>query len=434
MDKQTLKDKLCAAIDTRRDELIGIGETIMSAPELGYKEFKTAALVAKKFEEMGLTLRSEIAITGVIADLPGKSHDLRVALLGELDAVLCPGHPQAEPLTGAAHSCGHNAQITSLLGAAMGLIDCGAMQYLAGDISLMAVPAEEPVEIEYRQSLRKKGKISFLGGKQEFIKLGEFDNIDAALMMHLSTTAGEVRVGGVNNGFIAKFIRYRGKEAHAGGAPHLGVNALNAAMLGLMSIHANRETFQDKDHIRVHPIISHGGDLVNVVPADVRAETYVRGANIEAIVDASHKVNRALQAGADAVGAEVIIEEIPGYLIMKQNESMLTSFKANAISLVGEEHIRRGDHGSGSTDMSDVMHLIPAIHPYIGAAVGVGHSENYQIGDPDLAYLTSSKLLAMTIIDLLWDDAALLKEIKAGYVPTYSKDSYLKFWADFCAE
>ena len=93
-------------------------------------------------------------------------------------------------------------------------------------------------------------------------------------MQHLTTPeyayeGKKVLCGCGSNGFVGKLIRYIGKEAHAGGAPHLGINALNAANIGLAALAAQRETFQDKDHIRVHPIMNKGGDLVNVVPADV---------------------------------------------------------------------------------------------------------------------------------------------------------------------
>ncbi len=433
LTKEELKQKVCAAIDRRAAELTEVGETIMRMPELGYKEWRTAALVEEKFKSLGLSYRKEVAITGLVADLPMKQPGPRVAVLGELDAVLCPGHPFADPETGAAHSCGHNAQITSMLGVAMGLIDSGALEHLSGEVALMAVPAEEPVEIEFRQHLRKQGKIQFLGGKQEFIALGEFDNVDAAVMMHLTVPKDGKRasVGGSSNGFIAKFVKYKGKEAHAGGAPHLGVNALNGAMLGLMGIHAQRETFKDDDHIRIHPIVTHGGDLVNVIPADVRIETYVRGAKMDGIVDASAKTNRALKAGADAVGADVVIEEIPGFLPrVHEPASLCQTFRDNLATLIGADAIATGDHGAGSTDMADVEHVVPGIHPYLGGAVGRGHSEDYQIGDPEMAYLISSKALAMTVVDLLWDGGHLAKEIKANFEPKYTRETYLAMWRE----
>ncbi|MDP3058832.1 MAG: peptidase dimerization domain-containing protein, partial [bacterium] len=377
----------------------------------------------------GLVAREGIGITGVRADLKGKSSVVRLAIMGELDAVVCPDHPHADPQTGAAHSCGHNAQIAAMIGVGLGLVYGEAMQYLAGDISLMAVPAEEYVEIEFREKLRREGKIDFLGGKQEWLALGELDDTDLCMMFH-STTSEDYKIAtkSGSNGFVGKLIKYKGKEAHAGGAPHLGVNALNAAMIGMMAVHAQRETFKDSDHIRVHPIITKGGDLVNIVPADVRMETYVRGANMKAIIEASAKVDRALQAGAMAVGAEVEIIQLPGYLPRVNEEVMSDVFEKNAIELVGKENAGPPQSGSGSSDIGDISHIMPTIHPYVSGATGRSHANDYTIVDKELFYIVPAKAMAMTAIDLLFGDASEGLRAKESFVPLYSKESYLRMW------
>jgi metal-dependent amidase/aminoacylase/carboxypeptidase family protein len=286
------------------------------------------------------------------------------------------------------------------------------------------------MEIEYRNKLRTEGKISFLGGKQELLALGEFADTDLSMMCHLGSSPDKrCTVGGSSNGFVGKLIRYIGKEAHAGGAPHRGINALNAAMIGLMAINANRETFQDDDHIRVHPIMTRGGDLVNIIPADVRMETYVRGKSMDAIIDANAKVSRALQAGAMAVGAEVEITDIPGYLPRLNDQTFSDTFRDNVAPLIGgEQYVGQEGHGAGSTDMGDLSHVMPALHPHIGGVEGAGHSENYRIVDENLAYIVPAKAMAMTVIDLLWDGADLAKQITAGYTPVYTRESYLAMW------
>lgn len=430
--KELLKKRVCEAIDARRDELLAIGQDIFAHPELGYKEFRTSKIVQDVFSKLGLAFEKDLGITGVKAKMKGKKSLANVCVMGELDSVLCPGHPHADPQTGAAHSCGHNAQITMLLGVAYALADSGVMSELAGDVSLVAVPAEEYVEIEYRSKLRKEGKISFLGGKQELIAIGAMDDIDMAMMIHLGVAKDgkKLNVGGSNNGFVGKFIKYVGKEAHAGGAPHDGVNALNAAMLGLFGIHAQRETFKDQDTIRVHPIVTKGGNLVNVIPSDVRLETYVRGKTMDAVMDAALKVDRALKAGAMAIGAEVEIETIPGYLPRTSDATMDSLLVENASSLIGRDAIKYGEHTTGSTDMGDISCIMPAIHPHIGGAEGVGHSENYEITDPELAYITGAKAMVMTVIDLLYDDAAKALEIKQNFKPVYTKETYLRMWEE----
>ncbi|MFP4456201.1 MAG: peptidase dimerization domain-containing protein [Clostridia bacterium] len=237
-------------------------------------------------------------------------------------------------------------------------------------------------------------------------------------------------VDGTSNGFVTKLIKYKGQEAHAGGAPHNGVNALNAAIIGLQAIHAQRETFKDDDHIRVHPIITKGGDLVNIVPADVRIETYVRGATMDAVLEASQKVNRALKAGAMAVGADVDIKEIPGFLPRFNDPDLTELFKINAEQVVGCDNVVKGGHGTGSSDIGDVMHIMPAIHPYVGGMKGSGHTKKYEIEDPYLAFIVPAKILAMTAIDILADKAEVGLKIK-GTQPKMNKEEYLNLWDEF---
>mgnify|MGYP004703652007 CR=1 FL=1 len=433
MTKDELKARVCAAIDKRSQDIIDLGNYLFKNPELGYKERKAAAAVEEKFRGLGLKFRSGLAITGLKARMPGRKSDITVGVLGELDAVVCHDHPHADKDTGAAHSCGHNAQIAMMVGVAMGLTDAEAMQHLDGDVVIMAVPAEEYVELDFRQRLRRDGKIKFLGGKQELLHLGEFDDINMAMMCHSEseTPARVVRVPGAgigSNGFIGKTVQYIGKEAHAGGMPDQGVNALNAAMLGLMGIHANRETFKDQDSIRVHPIITKGGDLVNIVPADVRMETYVRGKNIEAIMDASAKVNRALSAGAVAIGAEVVIDEIPGYLPLLNDQNMACLFQNNALELLGSEGVEVANFMSGSTDMGDITHIMPGLHPSVGGIVGRAHARDYEMVDPDMAYVVPAKIMAMTVIDLLWDGATQGSRVLSEFKPTMTKESYFAMW------
>jgi amidohydrolase len=323
-----------------------------------------------------------------------------------------------------------------LYGAALGLMQSGVLPELSGRLVFMAVPAEEYIEIEYRDSLRREGKIEFLGGKPELIKLGEFDDVNLAMMLHTTSTPAEKQLclSGTNNGTVAKKIQFIGRGAHAGGTPHLGINALNAATLALTAIHFNRETFQDADTVRVHPIITKGGEAVSAVPADVRMETFVRGRTIEAIMDANMKVDRALKAGAMAVGANVKIQTIPGYMPLNQNQAMADIFEANSVDLVGKENVGHVAHRTGSTDMGDVSQLMPVIHPYVGGASGLGHGADYVIEDYKLAVITAAKALTATAVDLLGDGAANAGNIIAGHRPEMTKDEYLKFMRQLASE
>jgi amidohydrolase len=434
--KEELKRRVFEEIDSHADEIIKLSQTILNNPEPGFREVKTSQLVAGKFAALGIPFRAGLALTGVRAELVGGSAGPTIALLGELDSLIVNEHPFANPQTGAAHACGHHCQIGMMMGAVIGLMQPEVLFALSGRIVLMAVPAEEYIEIEYRDGLRREGKIEFLGGKPELIKLGEFDDVDLAMMMHTTSNPeeGKLCLSGTNNGTVAKKIQFIGRGAHAGGAPHLGINALNAATLALSAIHYNRETFRDEDTIRVHPIITKGGEAVSAVPADVRMETFVRGRTVEAILDANKKVDRALRAGAMAVGAKVDIQTIPGYLPLKQDKQMAGVFEINAVAQVGKENVGRVSHRTGSTDMGDVSHLMPALHPYVGGATGLGHGANYVVQDYHLAVVTAAKTLAATVVDLLADGGTVAGKIVADHRPEMTRQEYLKFMRGLAKE
>jgi amidohydrolase len=434
--REELKRRVADAIDAHSEEIVGVARTILENPEPGFKEFKTSRLVVERFREMGIPSQDGLAITGVKGVLNGGDDGPTVGIFGELDSLIVPDHPHADKETGAAHACGHHCQIAMLLGAARGLSAPDVLPHLAGSVALMAVPAEEYIEIEYRNGLRKQGKLEFLGGKPEFIRLGVLDDVEMAMMCHTASDLGErkLAVSSTNNGTVAKQIQFLGRSAHAGGSPHMGINALNAAALALMAIHANRETFRDQDSIRVHPIITRGGEVVNAVPADVRIETFVRGRSVSAIAEANEKVDRALRAGAMAVGARVRIETLAGYLPLITDPGMARIYRENAVSLVGEKSVGQVEHRAGSTDMGDVSHIMPAIHPYVGGATGIGHGSDYLVQDYGLATVTAAKALAFTAVDLLADGASAAREVLRQHKPAMTKDEYLRFMRGLAKE
>ena len=425
-----LKQRVLDEIDRNAAHLIEVGDSIYRDPELGFKEFRTSKIVATEFQRLGLGYEEDIAITGLKTMVAGGSAGPTVGVIGELDSVLVADHEFANPDTGAAHCCGHNAQLMTMLGVANGLLRSGVLAELAGNVAFFAVPAEEYVEIDYRAQLRREGKTEFLGGKSEMIRLGAFDDIDMAMMVHGASSQNMQAKAGVsasNNGFVGKQARFIGKAAHAGGAPHRGINSLYAAEIALASINAQRETFKDEDTVRIHPILTRGGDLVNVIPNDVRFETMVRGKTAEAIEDAGRKVDRALRAGAVALGAQVEITTLPGYMPLFNNRAMADLFKSNFMTFYGEEEWEESGHRTGSTDMGDIAHIMPALHPHVAGFSGTGHGSDWAIDDPYLVYVLPAKLMAMTVIDLLAGGATSAREIIATTTPPMTKDEYLAF-------
>ncbi|MCI0545684.1 MAG: amidohydrolase [Candidatus Rokubacteria bacterium] len=430
MTKDELKRRIDEANDRRAEEIIGIGESNWEHPEMGFKEVKTARLVQETLARLGFAPRTGLAMTGVRADVPGGAGDgPTFALIGELDGLRVAGHPAADPETGAAHACGHNAQVAGMLGAAMGLRDAGAFAHLAGRVVFFAVPAEEGGDIEWRQSRIREGALEFPCGKQELIRRGHFDDVDLAMMIHTSYREedGKAGVPLSNNGRVGKTARFIGRAAHAGGAPHRGVNALAAAQIALAGINAVRETFRDDDSIRVHPILTHGGDQVNVIPGEARLEMYVRGRTAAGVFDASARVDRALRAGALALGAQVEIETLPGPMPLACDPTMARHFAATARRLVGAEHYRDIGHRSGSTDMGDVSQIMPVLHPYMGGADGTGHGPDFAIADKVLGYVLPAKALAAMVVDLLADGAGGAREVLAKATPAMTRAGYLAF-------
>ena len=429
MTKEELKEKVVKAIEENKDIIIAAGRKIYSNPEFGYKEFETTKTVREFFKnEFNIETEDKIAYTGCRARINEDKKGPKIALLGELDGISCSEHCDANSI-GASHTCGHNVQIAGMLGAAVGLIKSGVYKELDGKIDFMATPAEEFIELAYRSKLKEEGHIKFFGGKQELIRRGAFDDVNMAMMFHvLDTGDKKVLTGPVSNGFIGKEVKFIGKEAHAGSAPYEGINALNAAMLAINNVHAQRETFKEADRVRFHPIITKGGDMVNVVPADVRMESYVRARTIDSMIDANKKVNRALMAGAMAVGANIEITELPGYLPILRHDDMEKVLRKNLeyIGLTDNDIIEGGDF-TGSFDFGDVSHIIPTLHPMFGGIKGALHTRDYKIDDEEYAYLAPAKAMALTVVDLLFDEAKEAKDILQNFKPVMTKEEYLAF-------
>lgn len=431
-DKGKLKQRALAAINARRRDLVDIGNALFEIPETGFREHHTAAYVKRQLETLGLQVRDGIAITGLKTKAAGKCHDRCVGIMGELDALVLPNHCHADPKTGYGHACGHHAQLVMVLGTAMGLIESGVMQELDGDVAFLAVPAEEAVELEFRKQLVDEGKLHFMGGKQEFIRLGVFDDIDAVLCSHLSTTPNaRFRYGQSYNGVVHKSVRFIGKSAHAGMAPHLGINALQAAVNAINNVNGLRETLPQDQSPRIHYIITKGGDSPNIIPDDVRMEFGVRAATAEFMMDLNDRVNRAIRAGAMAAGAQVEIDDHGAYQPTYQDERLTRVFVENAAALVGSENLIDASnlHRGSSTDVGDVASLVPTIHTNFDGAVGAPHTAEFDVADPEFAYVEIAKVMAMTVIDLLAEGGTVLDDIKSKYKPTFAnKEAHMQYY------
>jgi len=381
---------------------------IWKHPETGYKEWKTHEYLETEFAKLGYELTLAGDIPGFTTLIDTGKEGPTIAVFGELDSVICANHPESDPETGAVHACGHNCQAAALLGLAAMLKEPGALDGMCGKILLVAVPAEELLEIEYREELRKKGIIKYFGGKPEFMWRGLLDGVDMSFMIH--TDGGETsqaNINGGSNGCLLKNIRFEGKASHAGGSPHRGINAL-------------RETFQDNSHIRVHPIITHGGDIVNAIPDNVTMECYVRGATMDDIVSVNKKVNRALAASAAAMGAKVHLQDIPGYYPRYYPPKACEMLKTAMEKVVDEAVYKPTGWSTGCSDMGDVGAVMPALHPNIGGAVGAFHGADMYVTKPEIAVVQSAQLQYEFLHTFLDNDAKNAKEVIADYKPDFA--------------
>ena len=420
--------KLVDVVDQHRERIMKTAQYIWENPETGYREAKTAKYMEEQFLSLGYDIVRAEDIPGFYTILDTGREGPEILVLCELDSIICPAHPNADPATGAAHSCGHHAQCAAMIGIAAALKQPGALDGLCGRIRLCAVPAEELLEIEYRSQLMAEGKIRYFGGKPEFLSRGYFDGVDMALMVHTTTEKDFCcQIGSV--GCIAKRIIYKGKAAHAGGSPWLGKNALYAATCGLNACNALRETFEEGDIIRFHPILTHGGDMVNAIPETAVIETYVRGKSFEAMKKINDRMNRALCGAALSLGTQIEIIDRPGYGPL-ENAPAMVELAEEAVhrALPHRRFYTTGGYSSGSTDMGDLSAIMPVVHPYAPGAVGTAHGNDYFIEDGELAYVESAKWQLGMLWLLLSEGGARARKIKAEYKPVFAgKEEYLAF-------
>ena len=412
-------DNIVSSVNKHRDLILGTYEYVWKNPETGYKEWKTHKYLKDTFENLGYEVTEAGDIPGFTALVDTGKPGPTLAIFGELDGLIVPGHPEADPETGAVHACGHCCQVAALVGIAAALKEPGMLEGLSGKILLVAVPAEELIEIEYRTEERKKGRIKYFGGKPEFLWRGLLDGVDLSFIVH-TTAAGQhtMRCNAGSNGMMAKTVVFQGVAAHAGGSPHKGINALYAANLALSAINNLRETFRDKDHIRVHPIITSGGSSVNSIPDVVTLESYIRGADMNAIVAVNKRVNRAIAASAAAMGAKAVITDFPGYWPRMYKRDYIEVF-AEACKELGFQFNDAAGWESGCSDMGDMAAVMPALHPDASGATGNFHGIDFKIEDPETACVDSAKAQLGLVKLLLQNDAARAKQIVADYEPAF---------------
>jgi len=435
-----IEQKILEIIDQNAEKIIAFGDDIWHHAELGYQEFRTAGKFSSEMKALGLETEEGIAITGVKSYLKDKKDDeLCIALMGEFDALPFPGHVDANPETGAAHCCGHNAQITGVMGAALALADPEIREALGGNVAFMGVPSEEGSTIpEVKDKLMEEGKICYLGGKSEFIRVGAMDDISLTVGHHVMGNGNEYLVmNAPSMGFIHKNIKFLGKSAHPAFV-HSAVDTQAAAVLAMQLVNAQREGlehFYAWNKYILHGVILNGGRASNVVVDNTDVAYEIRGKTTATIQDIAYRVDRAVKATAMATGAGVEMHSVPGYMpIIPVKDASIVD---EVFEVLDPEHkhpvVHYGaDDAAGTSDFGDLSCIMPVLQFNTGGHNGVlCHLIDFNVADPYEYYVVPAKCFALLAYRLLKDNAKKAKELIAENKPLMTKEEYLNLMESF---
>ena len=382
-DLQKVRKRALDAIDQRRDALVALSLAIHSKPELGYEEREASLRLTEFLEGDGFRVtRAYRGIeTAYRGDAKGKGAGPRVAILAEYDALAELGH-----------GCGHN--LIAMIGTAAAVGVREVVGELEGSVAAIGTPAEEGG-----------------GGKVALLRAGGFDDVDAAMMIH--PTTGRSLAGRHSLASNRVLVEYFGKAAHAASQPDQGINALDGLIQLFNAVNAMRQ--QLRPDARVHGIITNGGSAANVIPDHTVGRFSVRALDRRYQQEVLQRFIACAEGAATATGTrvKVTVHENAGYENMVFSTPMAERWTRHMKDLGMQVFEARDDERVGSTDMGNVMQVLPAIHPYIAVATEPvpGHSIAFR----DLAVtqgalenaLIASKALALTALDVLTDPAVL---------------------------
>ena len=420
--------RILRLIDVHKDQIIAFAEDIAAHPEPGYEEFCTAGKTAEVLKNLGYKVTEHLARTGVKGTKSIKEGP-SLTVIGELDAIGCHSHPNANPVTGVAHACGHHTQMAAMIGCAIAMADPDVQKCLAGTVNFLAVPAEEYIDADKRARLKKEG-IEFCCGKSEMIRTGVFDDTDIALTTHVHMVPVEEDFYLGNpacNGYSAERVTVRGKAAHGAIDPWNGVNALSITTSAIQMMGLMRETFREEDHVRLHNVIRKAGDVINSVPDEAIVETKVRAASLDKICEITDMVNRAYAGSAYAFGGKIEMEKLQGYMPIIPRAADNTLIEAADDLGLNYRTVQKGDFNNACTDVGDLSHLVPVVNFTFKGFEGKLHGADFKITDPEKAYILPAKLLALTVYKLLKNGGQEAKKITKSYTPVFNKESYIQY-------
>ena len=388
MNLDEAKSTICSYIDDISDELIAVSHAIHENPELGYEEHFAHEQLTKVLIDKGLDVhKSAYEIDTAFEATAGKAGPV-VALLCEYDA-----------LPGIGHACGHN--IIAAAGIGAGLAASTLAETFNGQLRILGTPAEEGG-----------------GGKVRMLNRGAFESVEAVLMIH----PADADLPNISSLAVQQLkATYTGKAAHAAAAPEKGINALDGAVLGYMGVAALRQHIAPDE--RLHGIFTNGGQKANIVPERAESTWYARSSTMDRLEVLKIRLVETLNGGAKSAGCEIQIEWVnEPYAEVLDNTPILDAYMKNSELIGRVVKAPIGDGVVGSTDLGNVSHVVPSIHPMVkvapeGTAIHtIDFEKCAKSEEADKGLLDSAKAMAMTVIDC-WYDPSLLKQAKEFFRP-----------------
>lgn len=324
-------ESIVSAIDARAAALAQLARRIHANPELRFEETQAAAWLADTVEQAGVPVeRGAGGLPTAFRARVGRAGGPCIAILAEYDAL---------PEIG--HACGHNLIAGGAVGAFLGL--ASVANALGGEVLLLGTPGEEGG-----------------GGKIRLLEAGAFEGVDAAMMFH-PLDRDLLAHRALASEWLA--FSFTGRPSHAAAAPWDGRSALSAVIQTFNLIDSQRVHFRDGS--RVHGFITNGGQAVNIVPERAACQFSVRATRVSYLGELVERVQDCARAAALAARVELAIDRRPGYRDMKNNMTLARVFGDALAGLGRRAAADDPDLGAGSTDMGDVSHVVPSIHPYL---------------------------------------------------------------------
>jgi amidohydrolase len=357
-----------------RGDLIELSHSIHAEPELAFDEYRSCAKTQALVAERGFAITAQPGGLDTAFRADFGSGSLVIGICAEYDA-----------LPGIGHACGHNIIAASAVGTALALADVADELDLT--VVLIGTPAEEAG-----------------GGKVLLLEAGTFDDLAATVMLH----AGPLDIARARSLALSQVaVGYVGREAHAAVAPYLGLNAADAITVAQVAIGLLRQQLAPGQ--MVHGIVTNGGQATNVIPARTEMEFTMRANDSESLRGLEGRMSDCFLAGAVATGCDHEVRETePSYLELTPDQWLADVFRAEMVR-VGRSPVGAEIEAAfplGSTDMGNVTHVMPGIHPIVGIDAGGAsvHQPGFATaaGGPsaDKAVIEGAIMLARTVVSL----------------------------------